>query len=226
MPSRYSSDDSRTDAQALAENLGIDYRTIAIEPAHAAFLEMLAPSFGDLRSRSHRGEPAEPDPRRRPDGAVEQVRLARAHDWQQERDGRRLHDALWRHGRRVRRHQGRAQDDRVPAVRAPQHESGSLIPERRARPSPRRPSCVPTSATTRASRRTRCSTRCSPRTSKSDLTAAELIAAGFDEAIVRRITRLVDLAEYKRRQSPPGVRVTPKAFGKDRRLPITNAYRG
>ena len=59
-----------------------------------------------------------------------------------------------------------------------------------------------------------------------DLTAAELIEPGFDEAIVRRITRLVDLAEYKRRQSPPGVRVTPKAFGKDRRLPITNAYRG
>ena len=59
-----------------------------------------------------------------------------------------------------------------------------------------------------------------------DGTAAELVAAGFDEAIVRRITRLVDLAEYKRRQSPPGVRVTPKAFGKDRRLPITNGYRG
>ena len=59
-----------------------------------------------------------------------------------------------------------------------------------------------------------------------DLTAAELIERGFDEAIVRRVTRLVDLAEYKRRQSPPGVRVTPKAFGKDRRLPITNAYRG
>ena len=49
---------------------------------------------------------------------------------------------------------------------------------------------------------------------------------GFDEAVVRRITRLVDLAEYKRRQAPPGVRVTPKAFGKDRRLPITNGYRG
>ena len=50
-----------------------------------------------------------------------------------------------------------------------------------------------------------------------DLTAGELIAAGFDEAVVRRVTRLVDLAEYKRRQSPPGPRVTPKAFGKDRR---------
>ena len=59
-----------------------------------------------------------------------------------------------------------------------------------------------------------------------DRTAAEIVAAGGDEALVRRVTHLVDLAEYKRRQSPPGVRVTPKAFGKDRRLPITNRYRG
>jgi len=44
--------------------------------------------------------------------------------------------------------------------------------------------------------------------------------------LVRRIVRLVDNNEYKRRQLPPGVRVTSKAFGKDRRLPITNAYRG
>ena len=43
---------------------------------------------------------------------------------------------------------------------------------------------------------------------------------------MRRVARLVDLAEYKRRQTPPGPRVTPKAFGKDRRLPITNGYRG
>jgi NAD+ synthase (glutamine-hydrolysing) len=59
-----------------------------------------------------------------------------------------------------------------------------------------------------------------------DRTAAEIIELGHDDALVRRITRLVDLAEYKRRQSPPGVRVTTKAFGRDRRLPITNGYRG
>jgi NAD+ synthase (glutamine-hydrolysing) len=59
-----------------------------------------------------------------------------------------------------------------------------------------------------------------------DRTTAEIIAMVGDEAQVRRITRLVDVAEYKRRQTPPGVRVTPKAFGKDRRLPITNGYRG
>src|SRR5690606_20183362 len=58
-----------------------------------------------------------------------------------------------------------------------------------------------------------------------DRTAAEIIELGYDEAVVRRITRLVDVAEYKRRQCPPGVRVTTKGFGRDRRLPITNGYR-
>jgi NAD+ synthase (glutamine-hydrolysing) len=60
---------------------------------------------------------------------------------------------------------------------------------------------------------------------ESDLTAGELVEAGFDEELVRRIVRLVDQAEYKRRQYPPGVRVTAKAFGRDRRMPITNRYR-
>ena len=58
-----------------------------------------------------------------------------------------------------------------------------------------------------------------------DLTAGELVEAGYDPALVQRVVRLVDLAEYKRRQSPLGVRVTPKAFGRDRRVPITNGYR-
>jgi NAD+ synthase (glutamine-hydrolysing) len=57
-----------------------------------------------------------------------------------------------------------------------------------------------------------------------DRTVEELVAAGFDESLVRRVIRLVDRAEYKRRQAPPGVRVTTRAFGKDRRMPITNAY--
>ena len=59
-----------------------------------------------------------------------------------------------------------------------------------------------------------------------DATAAQIVAAGYDAALVARITSLVDAAEYKRRQSPPGVRITSKAFGKDRRMPITNRYRG
>jgi NAD+ synthase (glutamine-hydrolysing) len=53
----------------------------------------------------------------------------------------------------------------------------------------------------------------------------DLIAEGHDEATVRRVARLVDRSEYKRRQGAPGVKITPKAFGRDRRMPITNGFR-
>jgi NAD+ synthase (glutamine-hydrolysing) len=59
-----------------------------------------------------------------------------------------------------------------------------------------------------------------------DLDAEELTARGLPEEDVRRVIRMVDLAEYKRRQAPPGIRISTKAFGRDRRLPITNRYRG
>jgi NAD+ synthase (glutamine-hydrolysing) len=59
-----------------------------------------------------------------------------------------------------------------------------------------------------------------------DNTADELIEMGYEAALVRRITRMIDVAEWKRRQAPVGVRVTRKAFGKDRRMPIVNHYRG
>jgi len=58
-----------------------------------------------------------------------------------------------------------------------------------------------------------------------DMGAAELAAAGHDPALVERVIRMVDLAEYKRRQYPPGPKITPKNFGRDRRLPITNRWR-
>ncbi|MDO8684168.1 MAG: NAD+ synthase [Armatimonadota bacterium] len=57
-----------------------------------------------------------------------------------------------------------------------------------------------------------------------DRSVEEIIHLGFDEAIVRKVARMVDRNEYKRRQAPPGVKITPKAFGRDRRLPITNWY--
>ncbi|AEV82460.1 NAD+ synthetase [Actinoplanes sp. SE50] len=58
-----------------------------------------------------------------------------------------------------------------------------------------------------------------------DLGRAELIAAGNDPALVDRVLRMVDLAEYKRRQAAPGTKISGKAFGRDRRLPITNRFR-
>lgn len=59
-----------------------------------------------------------------------------------------------------------------------------------------------------------------------DDSIAEITTLGIDEALVRRVVAMIDGNEYKRRQAAPGVRITPKAFGKDRRLPITNRYRG
>ncbi len=58
-----------------------------------------------------------------------------------------------------------------------------------------------------------------------DMGSAQLIAAGHDPALVQRVIQLVDQAEYKRRQYPPGPKITQKNFGRDRRLPITNAWR-
>jgi NAD+ synthase (glutamine-hydrolysing) len=58
-----------------------------------------------------------------------------------------------------------------------------------------------------------------------DRSPEDLIADGIDRDAVERVVRMIDGAEYKRRQAPPGVKITPKAFGRDRRLPITNRYR-
>jgi NAD+ synthase (glutamine-hydrolysing) len=58
-----------------------------------------------------------------------------------------------------------------------------------------------------------------------DRSADDLIAAGFDPDLVTRVLRMTDLAEYKRRQYPPGTKISLRAFGRDRRLPITNRWR-
>lgn len=60
---------------------------------------------------------------------------------------------------------------------------------------------------------------------ETDLGVAETIARGFDPEVVARVAGMVDRNEYKRRQAAPGVKITVKGFGKDRRLPITNLYR-
>jgi NAD+ synthase (glutamine-hydrolysing) len=60
---------------------------------------------------------------------------------------------------------------------------------------------------------------------ENDMGIASLVAKGYDEAIVRRVVHAVELSEYKRRQSPPGVKITPKSFDRDRRMPIVNRYR-
>ena len=58
-----------------------------------------------------------------------------------------------------------------------------------------------------------------------ELTVEQIVAKGHEPATVRRVWRMLDLAEYKRRQAPPGVKITRRAFGRDRRYPITNGFR-
>ena len=167
MPSRYSSDHSISDAEALAANLGIKSFTVPIEPAHAAFEAMLAPMFDGHGAGPRRGERAGAHPRQRVDDDLEQVRLDGAHHGQQERDGDRLRDALRRHGRRLRGDQGRPEDARVRALQRPQRARrvarSFRAPSSRSR---RRRSWRPASSTPTRCRRTTCSTRSSRATSK------------------------------------------------------------
>ncbi len=59
-----------------------------------------------------------------------------------------------------------------------------------------------------------------------ELSFSEIVSSGFDEAVVGKVIRMVDCNEYKRRQAAPGIKITPKAFGRDRRMPLVNLYRG
>jgi len=59
-----------------------------------------------------------------------------------------------------------------------------------------------------------------------DRSIVEIAAMGFDEELVRRVAAMVERAEYKRRQGPVGIKITTRAFGKDRRMPIANGWHG
>ena len=226
MPSRYSSDHSKSDAQLLAENLGIDFRTISIEPAFQAYLDMLGPSFEgrdpgltyeNIQSRC-RGQLL--------------MALSNEFGWMVLTTGNKSEmavgyftiygDSVGGYGvikdvlklrvyelcRYVNRAAGR---EVIPERVITKPPSAELRPDQRDDQSLPPYEVLDPILELYV---------------EDDRTAGEIVELGHDEAIVRRITRLVDIAEYKRRQSPPGVRVSRKAFGKDRRLPITSGYRG
>ncbi len=225
MPSRYSSDGSKDDAAELAKNMGVDYREIAIEPAHRGMLDMLAPSLAgrepglteeNLQSRIR---------------GVLLMALSNAFGWLVLTTGNKSEAAVgystlygdtaggfavikdcpkllvyelcrWRNSQ--------TSDPWIPV------ESITKPPSAELRPDQRDDQSLPAYEVLDPLLEAYV---------EQDHTADELIAMGHDAELVRRITRLVDIAEYKRRQSPPGPRVSSKAFGKDRRLPITNGYR-
>lgn len=226
MPSRFSSDHSVSDAELLCQNLGVEHRTIAIEPAHAALLEMLEPSFVGLDE-----DTTEENLQSRIRGVL-MMGLSNKLGWLILTTGNKsemgvgystlygdtaggfavikdvfktmVYDLC-----RWRNEQGDGEVIPVSVIEKP--PSAELRPDQRddqSLPSYEVLDAILTDFV------------------EEDRTASELVAAGHDEAIVHRIVRLVDIAEYKRRQSPPGIRISSKAFGRDRRMPITNRYRG
>jgi NAD+ synthase (glutamine-hydrolysing) len=226
MPSRFSSDHSLTDAEKLAAELGIEQRVIPIEPAHAAFLDMLAPSFAGRDP-----DVTEENLQSRIRGVV-MMALSNKLGWLVLTTGNKSEMAVGYSTLYGDTAGGFAVIKDVPKLLVYE-----LCRDRNARAGrPLIPEDVltkPPSAELRPDQRDDQSLPpyevLDPIIEayvEDDRTRAELVGMGFDPALVERITRLVDVAEYKRRQTPPGVRVTPKAFGKDRRVPITNRYRG
>ncbi len=228
MPSRYSSEHSRSDAEILAERLGVDLRAVAIEPAHAAMLDMLAPSFGAA-------EPglAEENLQSRLRGVV-LMALSNKFGWLVLTTGNKSEAAVGYSTLYGDTAGGFAVIKDVPKTlvyRLARWRNEHAVAGGGQAVIPEAVLTKPPSAELRPGQRDDESLppyeELDPVLEayvEGDLTATELLEAGFDEDLVRRVVALVDLAEYKRRQTPPGVRVTPKAFGKDRRVPITNRY--
>ncbi|MCU1455554.1 MAG: synthetase [Acidimicrobiales bacterium] len=225
MPSRFSSDHSLTDAASLAEALGIEMQTIAIEPAHAALLDMLAPAFGDRPP-----DLTEENLQSRVRGAT-LMALSNKLGWIVLSTGNKSEMAVGYatlYGDTVGGYAvlKDVYKTRVFALCRWKNRSAGreIIPEAVI--------VKPPSAELRPDQRDDQSLPpyevldpVLEQYIEHDRTVADLLTAGYDADLVKRVARLVDGAEYKRRQTPPGVRVSAKAFGKDRRLPITNAYR-
>jgi NAD+ synthase (glutamine-hydrolysing) len=225
MPSRYSSQGSLDDAEKLATALGIDHRVVSIEPAFGAYLEMLEPSFTGR------------DPDLTEENLQSRVRgmtlmaLSNKFGWMVLTTGNKSEMAVgyftiygdsaggyaaikdvfktqvFALCRRINQRAGR---EIIPETVITKPPSAELRPDQRDDQS--LPAYEDLDPILR-------------HYIDNDLTVPEIQKLGFDAAVVARIARLVDINEYKRRQCAPGVRISEKAFGKDRRMPITNGYR-
>jgi NAD+ synthase (glutamine-hydrolysing) len=225
MPSRYSSDHSRSDAEILARNLGIDFRTIPIAPIHAAFEENLRPAFD--------GRP--------PDTTEENLQarirgnilmaLSNKFGWLLLTTGNKSELAvgyttlygdmcgglavisdvpktlIYPLARHVNERAGR---EVIP------HGSLTKPPSAELRPDQTDQDTLPPYEVLDA---------ILEQYVEGEKSVDEITAAGFDPDTVRKVTRWVDVNEYKRKQMPPGLKVTSRAFGFGRRMPIAARYR-
>lgn len=225
MPSRYSSAGSIDDAALLASNLGLELLRVPIEAAHQSFMDMLGGLPGGMRHRL-----TEENLQSRVRGII-LMALSNDNGWIVLTTGNKSematgYSTLYGDSaggfavikdipktmvyELCRDRNARAGSDLIPCSVLEKAPSAELRPgQRDDQTLPPYEVLDPVLAAY----------------VEGDLTVPEMVAAGFDPKLASRVAALVDVAEYKRRQNPPGVRVSPKAFGKDRRMPITNGYR-
>ena len=225
MPSRYSSEGTRSDARRLAEDLGCDFRELPIGPVVDAYSEVLAGPFEGLEH-----DLTEENLQARARGVI-LMALSNKFGWLVVATGNKselsvgyatlygdmaggfalLKDVyktdVWRLSRYLNEHAGR---EVIPASiieRAPSAElRDDQLDEDSLPPYPELDKVLEAYV-------------------EEDRSRDELTSDGFDPDVVERALALIDRAEYKRRQAPPGVKLRPKAFGRDRRTPITNRWR-
>jgi NAD+ synthase (glutamine-hydrolysing) len=226
MPSRYSSEETRADARRLAESLGTDFRELPINAAADTLDSILADSFAGRNS-----DLTEENLQARIRGVL-LMALSNKFGWLVVATGNKselsvgyatlygdmaggfalLKDVFKTDVFRLARHlNDRAGKELIPATIIERAPSAELRPDQLDEDSlPPYPALD----------------RVLEAYVEQDRSREELSQDGFDADVVERALALIDRAEYKRRQAPPGVRLTPKAFGRDRRTPITNRWRG
>jgi NAD+ synthase (glutamine-hydrolysing) len=238
MPTRYSSVDSREDAEQLAHNLGLQYMNIPIDDAFQAYLDMLAPAFAGTEPNV-----AEENIQARIRGNV-LMALSNKFGWLVLTTGNKSEMSVGYATLYGDMAGGYAVIKDVPkdlVYRLSDYVNESRVFAGRARGGRERAGCavIPQRTIDKAP-----TAELRPNQTDQDTLPPypvldgilrayveedrgldEIVALGYERETVVDVLRMVDRAEYKRRQAAPGVRITPRAFGKDRRLPITNRYR-
>jgi NAD+ synthase (glutamine-hydrolysing) len=225
MPSRFSSDDSMTDAKELARNLGIEFKVMSIEPAFTAYLDTLAPHFEGTKFGL-----AEENLQARTRGNLI-MGLSNKFGWMVLTTGNKSEMATGYATLYGDMAGGFAVIKDVPKTLV-----YKLVDHRNARGrKPVVPRRVIEKAPTAELRPNQKDEDSLPPYAvldpilkayvEEDKTLEEIVGLGYQQETVRRVIDLVDRSEYKRRQAPPGVKITPRNFGRDRRMPIANRYR-
>jgi len=226
MPSRFSSEGSISDSKELADNLGIEFWTMPIEPGHLAFDDMLEPYFRDTQPNV-----AEENVQARIRGNI-LMTISNKFGWIVLTTGNKSEMAMGYATLYGDMAGGFAVIKDVPKTLVYELCQWRNLHGKPSNVIPQAIIAKPPSAELKEGQLDEDSLPpydvLDPVVKayvEEDWSYQEMVDTGFDPKLVRQVITAVDRNEYKRRQAPPGVKITPRAFGKDRRLPIVNHYR-